>query len=216
MRGLIASDKLKIGYQKKGTAEKILAYVKKKHPHLFIKILPSYQKKKQIISSTLIRHQLQIGDIQSANKLLWLPFHIESNIISGKKKGRKINYPTINIQYPLNTLDIKKGVYVTLCLLKLNKKNILLPAMTFFGCSFANQIPLVESYLFDFSKNIYNQQVVVFFLKYLRDKKDMKDLLELQKQLNVDKNKTAQFLKTQKYQKLFATINSYLESFVLK
>ena len=215
MKGLVASDKLKIGYQKRGTADKVKQYLKDYCPDCFVKILPSFEISKGIVSSTLIRDIIQKGDIHKANRLLQLPFHIESKVIAGKKNGRKIKYPTINIEYPNNIINIKKGVYVTLCLVEIGGKNILFPAMTFFGCSFSNDIALVESYLFDFNQDIYNKKVIVFFLKYLRDKKKMDGLIALQNQLDKDKSQTETFIKTKGYQKLFEEINCCLDKLVL-
>ena len=59
-------------------------------------ITKPYKKNKKIISSTIIRKKIASGKIIEANKLLNREWEIEGKVVKGKKRGRKIGFPTCN------------------------------------------------------------------------------------------------------------------------
>ena len=146
-------------------------------------ITPPLKKAKKIISSTLIRKKIQLGKITEANKLLNRPWSIEGKVIKGSKRGRKIGFPTCNIK--LNDYIIPKlGVYSVMVKIgQIKKKGI---ANIGYRPTFNGQNLLLEVNIFGINKNLYNKEINVNFIKFIRSEKKFKGLEQLKKQIKID------------------------------
>ena len=146
-------------------------------------ITPPLKKAKKIISSTLIRKKIQLGKITEANKLLNRPWSIEGKVIKGSKRGRKIGFPTCNIK--LNDYIIPKlGVYSVMVKIgQIKKKGI---ANIGYRPTFNGQNLLLEVNIFGINKNLYNKEINVDFIKFIRSEKKFKSLEQLKKQIKID------------------------------
>lgn len=138
------------------------------------------------ISSTKIREAILSGDIQLANEFLGEPFQLSGTVVSGKALGRTIGYPTANIE--LNT-DLKlvpaKGVYAVKVFVKGNWCQGMLnigykPTIS------AAKNQTIEVNIFDFSDDIYDENVTVQFLSKWRDERKFAGIEELKNQLKKD------------------------------
>lgn len=119
----------------------------------------------QIISTSKIKQLLQDGQIEQANKMLIRPFNVYSKVMHGQKLGRTIGFNTINFNLT-NPKLIKHGVYLT----KTYYKNKIYKSITMVGKpqTIKNQNEaLMETYILEFNKMIYNKYVNVEFYKYL-------------------------------------------------
>lgn len=136
------------------------------------------------ISSSRLRTALKMGEISATNKMLGRPFSLEGKIIYGNQLGRKIGFPTAN-------LDIKKeqilprGVFAVLVYINGKKyKGIcnigLRPTVAI------NGLPSVEIHIFNFNKDIYGQNLKAEFVQKIREEKKFDGLGELTKQINED------------------------------
>lgn len=143
----------------------------------------TFENKK--ISSTWINELLSNGLIADVNKLLGYPFSLTGNVIKGHQVGRKINFPTANIDYdPLQSLP-KIGVYVGLvkvldeyykAMINVGKNP------TFYD---VHQIT-IEAHILDFDLDIYNHEIRIIFFDYLRDEVKYASAQDLIKQLDQD------------------------------
>ena len=138
-----------------------------------------------IISSTLIRKLLNNGNIEEANKLLNRPYTIEGRVISGKRRGEKMGFPTANLELSYDYLIPKFGVYMTKTIVDDVEYNSLTNIGT--NPTFDNEICSVESHIFDFNKDIYGNKMHIQFLKYLREDKKFNSKEALINQINEDK-----------------------------
>ena len=148
------------------------------------------QKQQDIIfSSTLARKFIGEGDIKKANQILTRHFSIVGKVLLGRQIARKIGFPTLNIA-PNNHIILPKfGVYKTETTFIFNQQKITLPSITNFGIKPTisnNQQPLFETHLFNWQGDLYNQQVEVRFIDFLRPEKKFSSLLELQQQIKQD------------------------------
>ncbi len=194
-QGMVASDKLYIGFQKEGDYRKIGDFFEKVEKTALI--IPSYKKKEKKLSTTMIKHLIQKGQIEEANRLLYLPFSIAGEVASGEKIGRTINFPTINLPYPKELLKLKAGSYISL--LYFSKK--IYPAMTYVGNNFLlrkNRDLKIESYVLNFNSIIYHKQVEFFFLCFLEESLVLHNADELRKLLIHYQKKTTSFFKKRK------------------
>ena len=138
---------------------------------------------KKTISSSLIRKKISLGKIKEANKLLSRPWCVKGKVIKGKRRGRTIGFPTCNIK--LNDYIVPKlGVYsVIVETNNFKKKGI---ANIGYRPTFNGQNLLLEVNIFGINKNLYNKEVNINFIKFIRSEKKFKGLEELKKQIKID------------------------------
>jgi riboflavin kinase / FMN adenylyltransferase len=141
----------------------------------------------KIISSTLIRNLLEKGYLDKANKLLDRKWCIEGNVQKGRQIGKKIGFPTCNIDIK-NYVLAKPGVYAVRVLRKNNSKYITGIANLGYRPTFNQKKLLLEVHLFNFSGNLYNKYLSVEFLKFIRKEKKFKNVNQLRTQIKTDLN----------------------------
>ena len=175
------SKNFKFGFKRKGNL-KTLKFFENKFGYKSI-ITKPYKKDKKIISSTIIRKKIASGKINEANKLLGRKWIIEGKVISGKKRGRKIGFPTCNLK--LNDYVIPKpGVYAV----KVKSNNFAKKGIANIGYrpTFNGQSLLLETNIFGINKNLYNKVLNVHFKKFIRKEKKFQNIEELKKQIKID------------------------------
>lgn len=138
----------------------------------------------EIVSSSLIRNLLKNGEIQKANRLLSRPFSFESEVIKGHQRGRTIGFPTINQKYPEELVKLKFGVYKTRVLFE-GKEYL---GITDIGVkpTFPNDFVISETYIKDFSGDLYGKKIRIEPIEYIREEKKFSGLEELKEQINED------------------------------
>lgn len=139
---------------------------------------------KSKISSSRLRAALKEGNISALNNMLGRHFTLESKIIYGNQLGRKIGFPTANLDISKEQI-LPRGVFAVLVYLNGKKyKGIcnigLRPTVAI------NGLPSVEIFIFDFNKNIYGQILKVEFIEKIRSEKRFNGLGELTEQINRD------------------------------
>ena len=150
--------------------------------------IPKQSVDKISISSTKIREYLNNGKINSANRLLGRKYSINGKIVKGNGIGRKINFPTANIEIdePKKLLP-KSGVYAVKIIL--NRKIYLGMLNIGYNPTIKNEKKSIEVNIFEFSEDIYNNKISINFIRRIRNEKKFKNLNELKKQLIKDKKK---------------------------
>ncbi len=191
-RILIGRD-FQYGNQRKGNLETLRIFCEKNKIQLNEIDLIVDEQNKNKISSSKIRENLNLGNIELANKDLKRIFSISGKVIKGDQRGRTIGIPTANIQYPQNTIIIPYGVYAVET--KINGN-------TYFGIvnfgvrpTFNKEKPIVEAYLFDFDNDIYDKNIELFFYKQIRQEKKFNGIKELLKQISLDIAEAKKILK---------------------
>ena len=180
-RFLYVSKNFKFGYKRQGNIQMLKKYEK---IYNFKSIITKpFKKNKKIISSTIIRNKIESGKIIEANKLLDREWRVEGKVIKGKKRGRKIGFPTCNLKL-YNYVIPLLGVYaVRINGLRFSKKGI---ANIGFRPTFNGKNLLLETNIFGINKNLYNKEISVSFRKFIRREKKFKDLEHLKKQIKID------------------------------
>ena len=147
------------------------------------------------VSSTLIRKAISDGDVGSATHMLGRPYQVSGTVIRGEGRGRKLGFPTANIQVE-NELVPLPGVYVTIS----EVNGLKHPSVTNVGYrptvqpQLANDRPVVESHLLECSTNLYGLPIRTDFLARLRPERKFDSLDSLQLQIDKDvKTATAYF-----------------------
>lgn len=147
------------------------------------------------VSSTKIRNALINGDIEKANDYLGYQFNITGTVVEGNNIGTKIGYPTANIKV-LESYKLipKSGAYV----IKSTIKGIEYLGMLNIGNRpTINGIDeTIEAHFFDFSGNLYEEQLEITFLKFIRNEHKFESLEKLTLQLHQDKKYALSFAST--------------------
>jgi len=144
--------------------------------------LPSVSKGGMIVSSSLIRKFLQEGEIEKPNVLLGRTYVIEGEVIKGKSRGKILGFPTANIQ--TRNEIVPPGVFITNVTIGLKK----IPSLTNIGhCpTFGQQETNIESYIINFSKNLYGKKIRIHFIKKLREEIKFDTSEKLSQQIKKD------------------------------
>tara|TARA_B100001540_G_C15644487_1_gene568140 strand:+ start:11 stop:919 length:909 start_codon:yes stop_codon:yes gene_type:complete len=141
-------------------------------------------KKGLIISSTLIRKNITKGKIVNANKMLGRPWTIEGIVNRGDKRGRKIGFPTCNIDLR-NYILPKIGVYSSKIIINKKVKNKGIVNIGYRPTFGKNKLVL-EAHIFDLKKNLYDKKIKIMLIKFIRKEKKFKNIAQLKKQIKKD------------------------------
>lgn len=132
-----------------------------------VKILDKLQFDGTDISSTLVRKKVEAGEMELVTKLLGEPFFVSGTVLHGNELGRTIGFPTINIMPGENKILPPNGVYYS---------DIYVDGMQYHGVTNVGSKPTVgghykkgvETFLYEFDRDIYGREVVVTFLHFVR------------------------------------------------
>ena len=180
---IFVSNNFKFGYRREGDV-KLLKKYQVDYRYKLINPKP-LKKNNRIISSTLIRKLLQRGNLEIANTLLKRKWTIEGIVEKGRKMGKKIGFPTCNIDIK-NYIIAKPGVYAVRINTYNRRKNYKGIANLGYRPTFNQKKILLEVNLFNFSGNLYNKKLSVEFLKFIRGEKKFNGVDELRNQIRKD------------------------------
>ena len=147
------------------------------------------------ISSTKIRKALAVGDVETANRFLGYPYQLNGKIIPGKKLGRKLGYPTANMELDERLKLIpENGVYAV----KVKIASRSLKGMMSIGFNptveEGNTKRHLEVNIFDFDEEVYGSDIRVELIKRIRNELKFDGLDELKDQMASDKLVTMEIL----------------------
>lgn len=147
--------------------------------------IPAQDVENIAVSSTKIRKALNEGKIRKANSLLGYEYSITGIVVSGQKIGRKIGFPTANIEqadeYKLITAN---GVYA--CRVEYDGKIYLGMGNIGVRPTVDHSSLTIEVNIFDFDKEIYDEEITIYFVDRIRDEVKFDDLDGLKEQLGKD------------------------------
>ena len=136
------------------------------------------------VSSTAIRQYIAEGDMKMARRLLGRPYCLHTPVMEGQRLGNKLGFPTINQPLPVGFAHPRFGVYAS-CV---QFDGETYPAVTNIGLrpTVGTDTPLAETYIIDFSGDLYGQSPRVYPLSYLRPEQKFASLEALQAQIEQD------------------------------
>ncbi len=183
MKFVVVGDDFRFGYKRAGDYHTLQEY-EEEYGYKTI-VLDKLKDSNRDISSTYVREKIADGNIRKANELLGYNYFIKSEILHGKKLGRRIGMPTINMILPENKLLPPNGVYVTEVLVE--GKNYMGVTNVGFKPTVSNErIVGVETYIDDFNQDLYGQKIVVSFLEFIRPEMKFNSIEELKAQMESD------------------------------
>ena len=146
------------------------------------------------VSSTKIRRALASGNLKTANDFLGYFFMINGTVVNGKQLGGKIGYPTANIDVKEDyKLIPKTGVYVV--------KSVIQNQIVFGMMNIGNRPTVngnhqtIEVHFFDFNENLYDENITVEMIYFLRDEEKFDSVKALIVQLKKDEESSRNYIK---------------------
>ena len=133
--------------------------------------------------STGVREAIALGDMRRAATILGRPWHIEGTVLKGRELGRTIGFPTANIALG-DLIAPRHGVYAV----RVRMRESDHAGIANFGTrpTVDNGPQLLEVNIFDFSGNIYGDQIAVQFVDFIREEKKFDGLPALKAQIAAD------------------------------
>lgn len=146
-----------------------------------------------VVSSTRVRETIEMGHVEEVATLLGRNFFIDGRVLEGKRLGRTLGFPTLNIEVE-NEIEPDHGVYVTL--VNIPSFDRTFAAVTNIGVRptvYQNSMTTVESHLLDFTADVYQERVRLFFLSRLRDEQAFSSTMKLMAQIRADVEAAREF-----------------------
>ena len=184
VRTIVCGYDFRFGKDGRGDADVIRRFAEDNGMGYFI--LEREMWEDTVISSTNIRRLLKEGELEKAEELLGHPYFFSGTVIEGRKVGRTIGFPTVNLSYGSEKLLPPKGVYAS---------KVLLNGKYYEGVTNIGSRPTVgngnditiETNLLDMEGDLYGKTIRLELYKYIRKEKRFSSLEELKNE--IDRNK---------------------------
>lgn len=184
--GVVVGYNYSFGHMAKGTPEMLHALLDEKN--ITVHIEEPFLYSDNVVSSSLIRHQIKAGNMTLASELLGYHYHICGQVVHGAQNGRKMNFPTANIAFDESLMLPSLGVYAAKAWLVDN------PSKKYDGVLNIGTRPTVddspkitvEMHMIDFDEEIYGKQLYVEVHHFLRHISKFKNLSELKLTISMD------------------------------
>lgn len=151
-----------------------------------VEVVPPVMMDSEIISSSRVRHALEEHNVDLANTLLGRNYAVHGSVTYGDRRGGKLGIPTANLDYPKDRLIPPRGVYATIA--HLSDKHI--ASVTNIGVhptfDTGLEVPKIEAHLLDFNDNIYQDQLKLDFIHFIRPEIKFNSVTALLAQIDQD------------------------------
>ncbi len=148
-----------------------------------VEVVPPLMRGGAIVSSSRIRELLLAGRVREAGELLCRPYAVSGPVVTGAGRGRKLGYPTANVQFVQELIPLP-GVYVVEAEVDGERRRGV--ANVGFNPTFGENSLGVEVYLLDFEGDLYGKTMSVSFRDRIRDERKFKSAEELARQIAKD------------------------------
>jgi riboflavin kinase/FMN adenylyltransferase len=148
-----------------------------------VDVVPPLEDEGRPVSSGAVRAALTQGKVIEASELLGMPWLVSGEVIAGAKRGRDLGFPTANMRLD-PSCALKHGIYAV----RANAGGRLIDGVASFGRrpTFDNGAPLLETFLFDFSGDLYGQAIDVAFIAWIRAEAKFDSIDDLKRQMEAD------------------------------
>ena len=151
-----------------------------------VEIIPLFFEEGIRISSSYIRQLIKEGKVDIVKEYLGRMFAITGEVIHGKENGRKLGFPTANVKYDENIILPALGVYNTM--VEYQGEHYVGATSVGYNptISLLNNRISLEVHILDFDKDIYGEEISVYFISKIRDEMKFNSLEELKIQISKD------------------------------
>jgi riboflavin kinase/FMN adenylyltransferase len=179
---LIVGYNYNFGKNGEGNAEKLLELGAKYG--VKVEVVSPVLVGSQVVSSSLIRQKIQEGHVDEVFQYMGRAYRIQGRVVHGKKNGKAMGIRTANLENTSNATIPLKGVYIT----DTKIDNYIYKSVTNVGINptFKGDNLTIETHILDFDGDLYNKDIEVYFLKYLRPEMTFDNVNDLIAQIKRD------------------------------
>lgn len=174
------------GHNREGTADWL-------NERIETTVVPPFMAEGVRVSSSRIRDAISQGDFQTANKLLGRAWALAGVVVAGKKLGRQLGYPTLNLARSFDQILPPDGIYAGRCETPFGD----FKAAISIGCrpTVGGEHRTIEAFLLDYpGEPLYGRAVLLRFLERVRDEAKFDSLEELKEQIGRDVEQVAKIV----------------------
>lgn len=178
-----AGKDVSFGDQGRGDRKLLLAYGKRAGFH--VEIIDKICENGKEISSSLIRQELEKGNMDRVTELIGFPYSVTGTVVHGKRLGRTLGMPTVNLLPPKDKLLPPNGVYFS----NVSYQGGHYRSISNIGCKPTvsdEKVLGVETYLYDFAEDIYGKEITVKLLGFKRPEMRFDSVEKLREQMQRD------------------------------
>ena len=159
-----------------------------------VEVVNAVSDESGVISSTEIRKLVTTGNVSESAQLLGYRYSLSGAVIHGEGRGRRINIPTANVDYPKQKAMPANGIYA--CWASVGAEKFMAATNIGFNPTFTpeKRIPSLEAHLLDFERDLYGQEVKLEFVARLRDEIKFNSVESLIAQIRNDIHQTRKAL----------------------
>ena len=180
---VVVGEDFCFGHRRAGTVA-LLAELAEEYGYELI-VCPKVIREGGVVSSTRIRSLIEQGSMEEAARLLGRPFSVEGTVIRGNRLGHTVGMPTANIRPEETKLLPPNGVYVA---------DVTIRQRTYRGITNIGYKPTiggetapgVETWIFDFTEDIYGEEIKVELLQFVRPERKFASLEAVKAQVEQD------------------------------
>ncbi len=148
-----------------------------------VDVVPPMMRGGAIVSSSRIRELILGGRVREAEELLCRPYKVSGPVVRGAGRGRKLGYPTANVQFTQELVPLP-GIYVVDA--EAGGKVWRGVANIGFSPTFGENCLGLEAHLFGFEGDLYGKEMTVWFRDRIRDERKFQSVDELVRQIDKD------------------------------
>lgn len=192
LKAVVVGFDFTFGYKGQGTAETLMRLA---GDRMRVEIVPPYHMYGEKVSSTLIREQLHLGQLDRLQTMLGRRYRMEGTVVRGEGRGRTIGFPTANLELTARYVIPRQGVYAVRVLSGSDQWNGVMNIGTkpTFHADEGQPVSL-EVHLFDCDEDLYGRTLTVEFAAYLRPEMKFSSVDLLIEQIRNDASKARQIL----------------------
>ena len=186
VKGYMSGRDFRFGTGAKGKSSTLKAYAEDDDNGVWYMPVKDITYVGEKVSTTLIKNCIdQEGNLVKAGALLGRNYSVTGIVVEGANRGKKVvGFPTVNMKYPTDKVEVKKGVYKVKCLA--GDEEFIGIANYGGRPTFNESSAILEAHLDGFIGTLYGRAVTVEFIEFLRDTQKFDTVEDLKAQLKLD------------------------------
>ena len=192
VRVVVVGETLQFGSDGEGDLQALLGWAQRYH--FEVVVCPTVYHEGEAISSQSVRRALEVHDLQKVRALLGRPYSLCGTVVHGRARGRTVGMPTVNLEVGPRKLRPPSGVYASTAWFNGERYLGLTNIGTRPSVDTRSDIT-IETYLLDFSQDVYGQQELLELHHYIRPVMRFAGLQEVQQQVQRDLETARAFLR---------------------
>ena len=188
---VVVGHDFRFGWKGEGTAQRLMEYCGELG--IGCDIIPAVTLEGRVVSSTYIRELIESGDMERANAFLGHPHTLVDTVHYGYRLGKQMGTPTINMRFPDGVLVPRHGVYAARAFLDDGSEHMAVTNVGVRPTVSGEDRVSVESFILDYSGNLYDRQVRIEFFHFIRPEMKFPSVEDLKAQILRDAESTRAF-----------------------